>query len=138
MGRKISRRDFLHGAAGSLVAGAALASGCPAPQDSPPSGPVGTPGAPLDAAAYPPSRAGPRGSHTGSFETAHQMGIEKRTGWGPAVEPDSNEYDLVVVGAGVSGLAAAFFYREQYPGARVLLLENHDDFGGHAKRNEFE
>jgi spermidine dehydrogenase len=66
------------------------------------------------------------------------MAFDKRTDWGPAAEPDTREYDLIVVGAGISGLAAAFFYREQHPGARVLLLDNHDDFGGHAKRNEFE
>jgi spermidine dehydrogenase len=138
MGRKISRRDFLHGAVGSLVAGAALAPGCSREQAAPPVGPPGTPGAPLVSPAYPPSRLGLRGSHAGAFETAHQMALEKRTDWGPVSEPDSDEYDLVVVGAGVSGLAAAFFYREQHPDARVLLLENHDDFGGHAKRNEFE
>jgi spermidine dehydrogenase len=138
MGRKISRRDFLHGAAGSLLAGAALAPGCSPPQSAPPAGPVGTAGAPFDPAAYPPSRLGLRGSHPGSFEVALEMAFDKRTEWGPAAEPDTHEYDLVVVGAGVSGLAAAFFYREQHPGARVLLLENHDDFGGHAKRNEFE
>ena len=138
MGRKISRRDFLHGAAGSLVAGAALASGCSPPQSGPPAGPVGAAGAPLDPATYPPSRLGLRGSHPGSFEVALEMAFEKRTDWGPADEPDTLEYDLVVVGAGISGLAAAFFYREQHPDARVLLLENHDDFGGHAKRNEFE
>jgi spermidine dehydrogenase len=79
-----------------------------------------------------------RGSHDGAFETAHQMAFEGRTDWGLPAEPDPEPYDLVVVGAGVSGLAAAFFYREQHPRARVLLLENHDDFGGHAKRNEFE
>ena len=45
--------------------------------------------------------------------------------------------DCVVVGAGISGLAAAWFYRERHPQARILLLDNHDDFGGHAKRNEF-
>jgi spermidine dehydrogenase len=138
MGRKISRRDFLNGAVGSLVAGAALAPGCSLPSSAPPPGPVGTAGTPVDPAAYPPSRLGPRGSHPGSFEVALEMALEKRTDWGPAAEPDPHEYDLVVVGAGVSGLAAAFFYREQHPGARVLLLENHDDFGGHAKRNEFE
>ena len=66
------------------------------------------------------------------------MGFDKRTDWGPVHEPDADTFDLVVVGAGVSGLAAAFFYREQHPNARVLLIENHDDFGGHAKRNEFE
>lgn len=138
MGRKISRRDFLHAAAGSLVAGAALASGCSPPQSGPPAGPVGVAGTPFDPAAHPPSRLGLRGSHTGSFEVALEMAFDKRTDWGPAGEPDTREYDLVVVGAGVSGLAAAFFYRERHSNASVLLLENHDDFGGHAKRNEFE
>ncbi|NNL65055.1 MAG: NAD(P)-binding protein, partial [Myxococcales bacterium] len=80
---------------------------------------------------------GLRGSHPGAFEVAHQLGLEKRSDWGPAAEPDASDYDLVVVGAGISGLSAALFYREQHPGARVLLLENHDDFGGHARRNEF-
>jgi spermidine dehydrogenase len=42
-----------------------------------------------------------------------------------------------VVGAGISGLAAAYFYRKQKSDARILILDNHDDFGGHAKRNEF-
>ena len=38
----------------------------------------------------------------------------------------------------MSGLAAAWYYREKMgPNARILLLDNHDDFGGHAKRNEF-
>jgi len=47
-------------------------------------------------------------------------------------------YDLVVVGGGISGLAAAHFYRARAGhAARVLILDNHDDFGGHAKRNEF-
>ncbi|MEM1001414.1 MAG: FAD-dependent oxidoreductase, partial [Bacteroidota bacterium] len=31
--------------------------------------------------------------------------------------------DLIVVGAGISGLAAAWFYRREHPDARILLLE---------------
>jgi spermidine dehydrogenase len=48
------------------------------------------------------------------------------------------QYDLVIVGGGISGLSAACFYLDARPNARVLILENHDDFGGHAKRNEFQ
>ena len=51
--------------------------------------------------------------------------------------PATSLYDLIVVGAGISGLAAAEFWREARPGARILLLDNHDDFGGHARRNEY-
>ncbi len=51
--------------------------------------------------------------------------------------PIEETYDLVVVGGGISGLAAAWFYRRARPSARILILDNHDDFGGHAKRNEF-
>ena len=42
-----------------------------------------------------------------------------------------------MVGGGISGLAAAHFYRARRPDARILILDNHDDVGGHAKRNEF-
>ena len=77
---------------------------------------------------------GMRGSHPGSFELAHAL----RDGDPPAeqVRDTGEVYDLVVVGGGISGLAAAWFWREAHPNARILILENHDDFGGHAKRNE--
>ena len=85
---------------------------------------------------YPPLLNGMRGSHPGSFEAAHAL----RDGAAVGRAIDTGEsYDLVVVGAGISGLAAAQFFRARTsPGARILLLENHDDFGGHAKRNEFQ
>ena len=76
-----------------------------------------------------------RGSHPGSFEVAHQLrdGIT----WSDAADTRES-YDLVVVGGGLSGLSAAYFFLTSAgPGARVLVLDNHDDFGGHAKRNEF-
>lgn len=74
-----------------------------------------------------------RGSHDGSWETMHDV-ISGKLWPATAVE---EEYDLVVVGGGISGLSAAYFYWQKNPRARILVLDNHDDFGGHAKRNEF-
>ena len=84
---------------------------------------------------YPPGRDGLRGSHDGSFEAAHRLRDGARFDISQA--PLAEHYDLAVVGAGISGLAAAHFYRQRRPNARVLLLDTNDDFGGHAKRNEF-
>jgi spermidine dehydrogenase len=84
---------------------------------------------------YPPVRTGMRGSHPGSFEAAHALRDGATFG---SVEDVDRPYDLVVVGGGISGLAAAYFYRKRHgERARILVLDNHDDFGGHAKRNEF-
>jgi len=48
-------------------------------------------------------------------------------------------YDCIVVGGGISGLAAAVtFLKESGARKSVLVLENHPIFGGEAKRNEFE
>ena len=131
MGLPITRRDFVQGAAvgtAGLLAAAWL-PGC-GPQEAP------VPMAAQDRVGYyPPRLTGMRGSHPGSFESAHAL----RDGRALPKPADLDEqYDLVVVGAGISGLAAAHFYRELSPTARILLLDNHDDFGGHAKRNEFE
>ena len=77
-----------------------------------------------------------RGSHPGSFETAHALAREG-VRFDDPVDLDEH-YDLVVVGAGISGLTAAYQYRKKFgPASRILILDNHDDFGGHAKRNEF-
>jgi spermidine dehydrogenase len=131
MHRAITRRDFVQGAAvGSAgLLAAAWLPGC--------SG--GAPDLPMAAqdraGYYPPSLTGMRGSHPGSFENAHAL----RDGTLKVDPVDlGEEYDLIVVGAGISGLSAALFYRDANPKARILLLDNHDDFGGHAKRNEFD
>jgi spermidine dehydrogenase len=47
-------------------------------------------------------------------------------------------YDCVIIGGGISGLAAAlFFQRQAGPGMKCLVLENHSIFGGEARQNEF-
>lgn len=85
---------------------------------------------------YPPALMGLRGNHPGSFESAHAIARDG-TQFDFSGSPEE-EYDLVIVGAGISGLAAAFFYRQKLgPDKKILILDNHDDFGGHAKRNEF-
>jgi spermidine dehydrogenase len=117
----ITRRDFLGGTALTIAAGMTPLDQLRAD----------------DRLYYPPALTGLRGSHPGAFEVAHKLARE-----GGKFEfeqmPVEEEYDLVVVGGGISGLAAAWFYREAFGGsAKILILENHDDFGGHAKRNEF-
>jgi spermidine dehydrogenase len=133
MHRRITRRDFLNGVA--MTAGVALM-----PWDVFATGLGENQGADSEKspAYYPPARTGMRGSHAGSFEAAHSL--RDGTFWDSAGKPeDTGEtYDLIVVGGGISGLAAAHFYRKAAGAkARILILENHDDFGGHAKRNEF-
>jgi spermidine dehydrogenase len=123
---RISRRDFLNGVALGVAAGSSLT--------------------PLDILAqttaqqryYPPGLMGLRGSHAGSFEVAHAVAHGEAEFGKPTGQTDKI-YDLVVVGGGISGLAAAFLFQQRHGGGkRVLVLDNHDDFGGHAKRNEFE
>ena len=123
MGSGITRRDFMNGIA-IAVAGAAGVdwSRAHAADASPPQ-------------VYPPGLDGLRGSHTGSFETAHRLRDGSPFDLSRAALAE--RYDLVVVGAGISGLAAAHFYRQRRSNARVLILDTNDDFGGHAKRNEF-
>jgi spermidine dehydrogenase len=93
----------------------------------------------LDAqdAPYPPALTGLRGAHAGSFEALHRLRDGNFWATAPATTDSGESYDVVIVGAGISGLSAAHFIRAARPNARILLLDNHDDFGGHAKRNEF-
>ena len=125
----ITRRDFLNG----VALGAAATATTAAPFSALAMNSTGS----VSGSYYPPLLNGMRGSHKGSFEVAHALAWR---GERPAQYKTLDErYDLVVVGAGISGLAAAYLYRKQKgPDAKILILDNHDDFGGHAKRNEFE
>jgi len=135
MNRKITRRDFLDGVA-VAVGGSILASNAPWLHGLGSSDSVFAPE--KDPNYYPPALMGMRGNHEGTYTSAHSL----RDGefWESAGKPENTgeKYDLVIVGGGISGLAAAYFYRQQAgQNARILILDNHDDFGGHAKRNEF-
>jgi spermidine dehydrogenase len=129
----ITRRDFIDGIAITAVV---AASSRGANADDPKPTVVAAQDLPDD---YPPALAGLRGSHPGGFEAAHALRDRPfpNASWVPI--DTSEHYDLIVVGGGISGLAAAYFYRATAgPEARILILDNHDDFGGHAKRNEFD
>ena len=127
MKKEITRRDFLNGA--RVAIGATLLNpwitscGVKDPYS------FG-----LEKSYYPPAKTGLRGSHDGSWETMHARVLGNE--WNTNTIDD--EYDLVIVGGGISGLSSAYFYQKKNPGAKILILDNHDDFGGHAKRNEFK
>jgi spermidine dehydrogenase len=142
MGRKITRRDFLNGVSAGVGGAVVSATGISKVFDAE----TLLSAAALDEISaqnapgyYPPAKMGMRGNHDGSFTFAHLM--RDGQSWndlGKAAATGEN-YDLVVVGGGISGLAAAYFYRQRAgKNARILILDNHDDFGGHAKRNEFQ
>ena len=126
MFRPISRRQFCQGTAVALGASLAPWAGAEGFQGSPEIG----------SDYYPPALTGLRGAHKGSFETAHALAREGKA-FGEGNDTGEPVWDLVVTGGGISGLAAAWFYRQEKPGARILVLDCYDDFGGHAKRNEF-
>lgn len=134
LGRPIPRRDFLNGLA-TAVGGTYLLS-----RNSSPAG-NGLSWFPADNSestdSYPPLRSGLRGNYPGAVADFGDMAQGKYND--AAGESDNHEdYDLVVVGGGISGLAAAYFYRAALgPKQKVLVIDNHDDFGGHAKRNQF-
>jgi spermidine dehydrogenase len=86
--------------------------------------------------AYLLSITGLRGSHPGFNTHAHAHAWNTNFSAGDAVDAQK-PYGLVVVGAGLSGLATAFFYRQKFgPEKKILIPDNQDDFGSHAKRNE--
>ena len=137
MNREISRREFLNGVAvgagatligGTLAADQLLAAGVLdefAPEKAPD--------------YYPPAKTGMRGNHDGTFTFAHKLRDGDNANSFGDVISTGETYDLVVVGGGISGLSAAYFFRKKAGrSAKILILDNHDDFGGHAKRNEFQ
>jgi len=136
MNRQITRRDFLNGVAigtgtalvaGPLRAGKLLAAGI-----------LDEPEAQNSSGYYPPAKMGMRGNHDGSFAMAHRMRDGESAAALGAPNTSGESYDLVVVGGGISGLAAAYRFRQKFGrNSKILILDNHDDFGGHAKRNEF-
>ncbi|HSY31323.1 MAG TPA: NAD(P)-binding protein [Verrucomicrobiae bacterium] len=142
MYRKITRRDFLNGVSVGVGGAVVSATGVSKVFDAE----TLLAAAALDEISaqnapgyYPPAKMGMRGNHDGSFTFAHLMRDGQPWNDLGKAAATGESYDLIVVGGGISGLAAAYFYRQRAgKNARILILDNHDDFGGHAKRNEFQ
>ena len=122
---KITRRDFVNGTL--MAAGASML-------------PFGATSqavlAALDPSYYPPALTGLRGDNAGSYANAHKRALAKKSYWGSTTKL-KEEYDLIVVGGGISGLSAAFFYQQEHgKDKKVLILDSHADFGGQCVRNE--
>src|ERR1700731_2880670 len=142
MHRKITRRDFLNGVSVGVGGAVVSATGVSKVFD----GETLLAAAALDEISaqnapgyYPPAKMGIRGNHDGTFTFAHLLRDGQSWNDLGKAAATGESYDLVVVGGGISGLAAAYFYRQRSgKNVRILILDNHDDFGGHAKRNEFQ
>jgi spermidine dehydrogenase len=127
MGRDIARRDFLQGMAIGVTLGGLAPELARAAEQEAQNAPD----------YYPPTRLGMRGNHPGAFEAAHELRDGNFWNHASSLTDDGESYDLVIAGGGISGLSAAYFWRAAHPAAKILIIENHDDFGGHARRNEF-
>jgi spermidine dehydrogenase len=139
MNRDITRRDFLNGAlagSGAVLLTSALprhllargvASPRAADKDSDWTGYGGV-------GDY----ANSNGNTAAVFEAGHQIRDGAFESLPASVIDTRETYDCVVVGGGVSGLAAGLiFQRKAGEGKTCLVLDNHPIFGGEAKRNEF-
>ena len=126
MDRRIARRDFLNGMAvgiGGIYAALHTADARAQTASAP---------------DYPPQATGLRGHYPAAIQHFDAIDRGAFANYPPVDVSTGEIYDLVIVGGGLSGLSAAYFWQRALgPSQRVLILDNHDDFGGHAKRNEF-
>lgn len=127
MSRPITRRDFFDGVVVAAI-GTVAATGHPA---------GGRPAQEPGGDAFPPRRTGLRGDTADSLAVPHALRDGRFWEHAGDPEPTGESYDLVVVGGGVSGVSAAYEWLRHEPRARVLILDNHDELGGQARRTEF-
>ena len=138
----VTRRDFI---GGSLIgSGAALlATAAPSRYFSASAQTVAMPMTGLDQSWTGPSGIGDYAGKNGNthvvVNAAHgeirNGSLDKRIANAPVVD---ELYDLVIVGAGISGLTAAYVFLDAKPDAKVLVLDQHEIFGGEAKQNDVE
>ncbi len=134
MNSRITRRDFVNGVI--AAGGAGLMSGCGGPGGAA-DGPWAPSGSPWTGYGGVGDYAWSNGNTQAVVDAAH--GIRDRLYADPAAKPVDEDFDLVIVGGGFSGMTAAYeFSKRAAAGATCLLLDNHPVVGGEAKQNEFD
>jgi spermidine dehydrogenase len=140
---RITRRDFVNGAL--VGAGAAVLGVSPSDEA------VASAGARGKSASVPPARddtftgyggvgdyARANGNTWPVVQASHRLRDGQYDRAALATAKAAGDFDLVVVGGGIAGLSAAYYFvRAAGTGRRVLLLENHAMLGGEARQNEF-
>ena len=116
----MTRRDFINGMAVAVVAGMTPLEILARDGKSP---------------YYPPLWQNLVGSDDDSYFFAHALRDGEQYDFTKI--PIQEHYDVVIIGAGISGLSAACLLHDKHKSAKSLILDNHKDFGGHARRNEF-
>jgi spermidine dehydrogenase len=136
LGEEITRRDFVNGAlvgVGATLLGAA-APGCSARQ-----GPAPTTTDSWTGYGGVGDYATANGNVASVRDAAHLIRDGLTGAMMNEVKDTGEEYDMVIIGGGFSGIGAAYqFHKTNGGAARCLILENHSVFGGEAKQNEFE
>jgi spermidine dehydrogenase len=132
----ISRRDFVNGAL--VGVGAALLKSA-APASAAGSKPVGV----FTDAWTGYGGVGDYAQSNGNIASVRDAAHLIRDGLIESMLEDAEdlgeEFDMVIIGGGFSGIGAAYqFHKEFGSSKRCLILENHPVFGGEAKQNEFE
>jgi len=135
MGSRITRRDFFNGA--MVASGAALVAGCSGDAGKAADGPWAPSGSSWTGYGGVGDYAWSNGNTQAVVDAAH--GIRDGLYADPSAKAVDEDFDLVIVGGGFSGMTAAYeFSKRAGAGKTCLLLDNHPVVGGEAKQNEFE
>ena len=136
LSENISRRDFVNGAL--VGTGAALLTSA-APFNAMAQAKQKAPFHPWNGFSGVGDYARSNGNVASTMDAAHLIRDGLSIEMMDEVEDTGEEYDMVIVGGGFSGIGAAYEFQKTHGSdKKCLIIENHPVFGGEAKQNEFE
>ena len=134
LNKSITRRDFVYGS--SLIVGATYTGISGGSENT-----NNTYSFDVDSSWYGPGGVGDyensHGNNPELIKAAHKIRSGRYEAELSEAMDTGEEFDLIVVGGGFSGLSAAYHFNRINPSSRVLIIDNHPIFGGEAKRNDF-